>query len=137
MNRQIENKIFEELFRKRQGTIKVRVYKKGSKSVGTYYDPYRNVGYTKTKQNPFSIQAIARDISPERLIYKEFGIAEAGAKELIIHKRDVNLIRISERIEIDDEDYYVYNDKIGNKLQIFKRSFDYYRVIIFKRLSNG
>lgn len=134
MDRNLSNKIFEELFRKRQGTVKVKVFMKSSKSIGTNYDPFRNTNYTKTKQNPIFIQALVRDVSPEKLIYKEMGVSETGAKELVIHSRDVNAIKISERIEIDGENYYIYNDRVGNKLQIFKRSFDYYRVIIFRRL---
>lgn len=130
MYRNAENNI-KDLFRTH--SQKVKVFLKQSETIGSSYDPFRQVGKTIVQQNPRFIKAIVRDVSPEKLLAKTLGLETTGAKELIVHEQDVNTIRICERIVIDGVDYVQYHKAFGNNLTIFKRKFDFYRVIIFRK----
>lgn len=111
----------------------VEVYLKGSKTKSANFDKYTNTGYVTTQQNPIFIKAIIRDIKAEELITKNIGLVAVGAKKIVIKERDVSLIKDASRIVIDEEDYYVYDDAVGNKLQIADDKFGYYTVLLFKK----
>lgn len=128
MNKNLEGNI-KDLFRSE--AEKIKVYLRSTKTKGSSYDPFRNVGQTIKRTNPVVVKAIVRDIQPEKLVAKEMGLTIAGAKELLIQRKDVNLIRLAEKIEISNTEYVTYNDALGNKLIIFNRSLDLSRVIIF------
>jgi hypothetical protein len=112
---------------------KVEVYLEGSKTKGSYFDKYTNTGYVKTRQNPIFIKAIIRDVKAEELITKSIGLTAYGAKKIVIRENDVSLIKNASRILINDEDYYVYNDAVGNKLQIADDKFGYFTILLFKK----
>jgi len=111
----------------------VEVYLKGSKTKGSSYDKYTNTGYVTTQQNPIFIKAIIRDVKAEELITKNIGLTSYGAKKIVIKEKDVSLIKDASKIIINEEDYYVYNDAVGNKLQIANDKFGYYTVLLFKK----
>lgn len=111
----------------------VEVYLKGSKTKGSSYDKYTDTGYVTTQQNPIFIKAIIRDVKAEELITKNIGLVATGAKKITIKENDVSFIKDASRIVINEEDYYVYNDAVGNKLQIADDKFGYYTVLLFKK----
>jgi len=111
----------------------VEVYLKGSKTKSANYDKYTDTGYTLTQQNSIFIKAIIRDVKAEELITKNIGLTAFGAKKIVIKERDVSLIKNASRIVINEEDYYVYDDAVGNKLQIADDKFGYYTVLLFKK----
>lgn len=111
----------------------VTVYLKGSKTKSANYDKFTDTGYTLTQQNPIFIKAIIRDVKAEELITKNIGLTSFGAKKIVIKERDVSLIKNASRIVIKDEDYYVYDDAVGNKLQIADDKFGYYTILVFKK----
>ena len=49
-------------------------------------DPYEN-NTTDAKLNPKTIKAYVRDVSPEALVYKQYGLHEVGAKEILCDAR--------------------------------------------------
>lgn len=120
-----------ELFRTE--SQKIAVFLHASKIKGTNYDPFRNTGETTVNRNPIFIKAIVRDVSPEKLILKEIGLALSGAKELIIKTSDTGAIKASERIQINGEDYYIFHQALGNKFLIYNRPYGLTRIIIFRR----
>lgn len=127
VSRDVQDKIFREY------SIKIAVYLKTQNTKGDNFDPFRNLGYEITKQNPVWLQALIKDVAPNSLIYRQFGLTEAGAKQILIKKEDIPFIRLSEKITIDNINYYIYNDAVGNKLQIFELPFNYSKVIIFRK----
>jgi len=112
---------------------KIEVYLKGSKIKGQYFDKYTETGYVITQQNPVFIKAIVRDVKAEELITKNIGLTSFGAKKIVIKERDVSLIKDASKIVINEEDYYVYNDAVGNKLQIADDKLGYFTVLLFKK----
>lgn len=129
MNKNISNQIENSVFKDYSETV--WVYLKSVNSKGSSYDPYRNIGYTKKNQNPISVKAIVHPLSGNSLIARELGLIQSGSIELIIKKNDVNLFKICQKIEYEGNEYSTYNKALGNKVQITKRSFDYYRVLLF------
>jgi len=111
----------------------VEVYLKGSKTKSSNYDKYTNTGYTIGTQNPIFIKAIIRDAKPEELITKSIGLIAVGAKKITIRENDVSLIKNASRILINEEDYYVYSDAVGNNLQIIDDGLGYYTILLFKK----
>ena len=112
---------------------KVEVYLKGSKTKSVYYDKYTQAGYTITTQNSIFIKAIIRDVKPEELVARSIGLASMGAKKIVIKERDVSLIKDASKILINDEEYYVYDDAVGNKLQIADNKMGYFTVLLFRK----
>ena len=106
---------------------------KGSKTKSANYDKFTDTGYTVTSQNPIFIKAIIRDVKAEELITKSIGLTSFGAKKIVIKERDISLIKNASRIVINEEDYYVYDDAVGNKLQIADDKLGYYTVLLFKK----
>jgi hypothetical protein len=131
MDAPISKDIYENLFKNH--SKKVKVFLRGSKSYGSNYDPLRDTGYTKTVLNPLFIRAIIRTVSANSLIIREMGLTESGAIQILIKDSDVEFIRLSEKILINEKEYYAYNDAVGNRLQIFPLSFGYSKIIIFRK----
>lgn len=125
INSQIERSVFKDY------SETIWVYLKASNSKGVNYDPYRNTGYTKTNQSPIPVKAIVHPISGNSLVARELGLKLSGSIELIIKKKDVNLFKVCEKIKYEGEEYSTFNKALGNKVQITKRSFEFYRVLLF------
>ena len=61
------------------------------------------------------------------------GLTLSGAMELIIKSSDVGAIKASEKIVINNEEYYKWHEAIGQKFLIFTRPFGLSRVIVFRK----
>jgi len=131
MNEPISKDIMQKLFKNH--SKKVKIFLRGSKTTGSNYDPFRDTGYTKAILNPLFIRAVIRSITANSLIIREMGLTESGALQLLVKDSDVEFIRLSEKILINEKEYYAYNDAVGNRLQIFPLEFGYSRVIIFRK----
>lgn len=131
MDETISKLVYDNLF-KNHGK-KVKVFLRGSKTEGSNFDPFRDTGHVKAQLNPIFIRAVLRTISANSLQIREMGLTESGAVYLLIRNSDVAFIKLSEKILIDDNEYYAYNDAIGNRLQIFPLQFGYSKVIVFRK----
>jgi len=114
-------------------TTNVYVYLRASKVKGENFDPERQAGFNIILQNPIIVQAIVRDIQPEKLILKEMGLTESGAIELLVKAKDIDTIKLAEKIIYETVEYYKYNDAVGKKMLIWKRPFGYYRIWLFRK----
>ena len=121
------NKIYKEY------AENISVYLPETKTKNANYDKFRDVGYIISSQNYMTVKAIIRDAKAEELIMKNIGTVKYGAKKLVVKDCDVDLIKLSNRITIDSIEYYVYNDAVGNKLQILGQQFGYSTVLIFRK----
>jgi len=127
----ISKKVFDNIFL--DHSIKLRVFLRASKVKGANFDKFRTIAFDQTTQNPLFVDAMVANVSPNSLILRSFGLAETGALYILIKDNDLPLIRLSQRIVINNIEYYVFNDAIGGKLQVFERPFGYQRVIIFRK----
>ena len=121
------DKIFKEF------AVKIKVYLRATKTKSAKFDKYHNEGYTITNQNYYSPKALVRDAQPNELILKEMGKSVFAVKKLVVQDRVIDLIKNAEKIVIGDYDYYVYNDAVGNKLQIIGNAFGYSTIMVFRK----
>ena len=130
--REISQNFFEDFFRKYRKTA--LVFLRGAKTKEEDFDPFRNTGFVQQNQNPLPVKVLTKTVSPNSLVFKEIGLTEAGAIQIILHDRDVELIKNSEKIIIENREYYVFNDAVGNKFQIFPTDYaKYSRIILFHK----
>ncbi len=132
---EIDQNFFDEFFRKyRQIAL---VFLRGSKTKEDNYDPSRDTGYVQKNQNPLPVKILKKTISGNSLVFREMGLTEAGALQIILQDRDIELFKNSEKITIDKVDYYVFRDAVGGKIQIFPTQFTKFSKIILSRKDVG
>lgn len=127
-NKDISQKLFDQIFRDKHK--KALVFLRGAKTKEENFDPFRNVGYVQQNQNPLPVKVLTQTITPSSLIFREMGLTETGAIQIILANRDVELFKNSERIVIDKKDYYVYRDAVGGKVQITSTQFSSFSKIV-------
>ncbi len=130
MNRNLINSKLEQVFEDFCDTI--FVYFPKTKQRSADYDPFRDEGYTYSYQNPIPVKAIVRDATPMSLFYRNIGLVEDDAKEIIIKGDDLNKIKIAEKLLIEGNFYSVYNKALGNRVSIFKRPGNFYRIVVWR-----
>lgn len=129
---EINQQFFDEFFRKYRKIA--LVYLRSSKTKNENYDPFREVGFDQTLQNPIPVKALTKITSPSSLTYRELGLTKAGAIQIIVQDKDVNLIKNSEKIFIENIEYYVYDDAVGNRFLIFPTQFaKFSKIILFRK----
>jgi len=131
MNRNIHKRLKDTIFKDYNETL--WVYLKKTNSKGINYDPYRNIGYTKTNQSPEPVKAYVRQIKGNSLVARELGLRESGAIEIVIKTQDANLFKICEKVKYNDIEYTPFNKALGDRLQIFKSDFNFSRIVLFRR----
>ena len=102
------------------------------KSAGDDYDSYEK-NYIYSNLNPITINGYVSEISAEALVWKQYGLKEIGAKEVICEERYINYFRLANKIEIDGDEYEVFKDGVGGRVMIQKRPYHTYRVILQKK----
>jgi hypothetical protein len=75
----------------------------------TVSDPYEK-NKTRSFLNPIPIKALVTDISFEALRWKYYGKIPSGSKQIICEKRHFNLLKIADKIKIDDDYFKTYQD---------------------------
>ena len=120
-----------DLLKDSEFTTKVRIYF-STKSAGDDYDTYEN-NYTFSNLNPLTIKAYVREVSPEALVYKQYGLAQTGAVELVCEDRWKNAFENANKIEIDDIEYQVFREGTGQRTLISKRPNKLLRVVLSKK----
>ena len=114
----------------KQNSTKIYIYF-ATKMAGDDFDPYEQ-NYTYTNLNPVTIKGYVRQITPEALVWKQYGLREMGAKEIICDKRYRNWFEKCNKIEINGEKFQVFKEGTGNRCIIQERPFNLIRVVINK-----
>lgn len=104
----------------------------GGKSYQDGYDPLRDNAEV-VNQNPITVKGYVREITAESLVWRQMGMQEMGAVEVICDKKYTNHFRIANKIEIDGDEYSVYKEGIGNRMTIQNRPFKMIRVVLNKK----
>lgn len=120
-----------DLLRDKELTKKVRIYF-STQTVGDDYDPEEG-NYTKTELNPLTVKAIVRTVSPEALVWKQYGLSETGSVEILTDKKYKSWFENAYKIEIDNDIFTVFKDKTGSRAIIQERPNDILRVVLQKR----
>jgi hypothetical protein len=127
------NKVNRELLRVIESSdysTKIKIFM-STKQVGADFDSYEK-NYTYTKLNPLTIVGYVSDISAEALVYKQYGLAEVGAKEIICKEKYAEWFRKCISLEINGDTYQVYKENVGNRFLITKLPFQLIKVVVTK-----
>lgn len=109
---------------------KIEIYF-SAKTIGDDYDPhYKN--YTYTNLNPHFIKGYVREIKSEALVWRQIGLSEVGAKEIICREKYGDWFRNCNKVKIGGDEYQVYKEGQGNRVLIEQRPFQMIRVILRK-----
>ena len=117
-----------DTIRDNQFTTKIQIFM-STKAGGDDYDPYE-AKFTFTNLNPITIKGYVRQISIESLIYKEYGLHQVGAVEVICEAKYKNYFLNSNKIVINDVTYQVFKEGVGNRVLIQERPYNLLRVIL-------
>lgn len=123
--------IINNLLRNSDYSTKIKIYM-SSKAGGDDYDTYEQ-NYTFSNLNPITIKGYVSEISAESLVWKQYGLKEIGAKEVICEDRYINYFRLANKIEIDDDEYEVFKEGVGGRVMLQTRPFHTIRVILQKK----
>lgn len=126
------NPMIRKLFKDSHYTSQVQVYF-AQKYAGNDFNAREN-NYRWRNLNPLTIkEAYIRELSSEALVWKQYGLKEIGAKEILCDKRYKNWLEICNKITIQGEDYSVFKEGTGNRVLIQERPFNMIRVILQKK----
>jgi len=116
----------EQLFREKAKTIKIFC------GVSQEIDPYEKNVET-IMLNPLPIKAIVTDLTPTQMRWKSAGIVEEGGKEIIIEKKYENLLKQSQKVEINGSYYYGWrtNGRLNYRIEG-----EYLRAYLYTKTEN-
>jgi len=130
LNLKKSNQEIRDLLQNSNIATKILLYF-STQTIGADYDPYEKT-YTYTNLNPITIRGYVRDIKPESLVWKQYGLAEVGAKEIICDETYAESFRLCNKIEIDGDVFQVYKENVGNRHLITKRPLKLIKVVVKK-----
>jgi hypothetical protein len=103
-----------------------------SKVAGEEYDPYEQ-NYTDSYLNPVTVKGYVRDITPEALVWKQYGLTESGAKEFICSDKYEDWFKKASKIVINGDEYSLYKQGLGTRVLITHRPQKILRIVLFKK----
>lgn len=125
------NKFVRQLLKNNNFSTKIKFYF-SNKTAGADFDEYEK-NYTVNNLDPHIIKGYVSDLTPEALVWKQYGFKEQGAKEILTDARYADWFRNAARIVIEENDYSVYNEALGNKAIITKRPLNLIKVVLFRK----
>ena len=102
------------------------------RSMGDDFDPHEQ-NYIYTNLNPKTCKAWVSTISAERLVWKQYGLQETGAVELVTESRYKEWFKKANKIVINDEEYAVYKVGANNRVLVYDRPGGLIRVILERK----
>lgn len=121
-------RIAQDIYKNNDVSSKIYIYF-ASQMAGDDYDPYEKNKIT-LNLNPIVIKGYVREINPEALVWKQYGLANIGAKEVLCDAKYDSYFRNCRKIVIDNIEYQVFREGAGNKAIIQARPFQTMRVVI-------
>jgi len=128
MNR---NSYIAKILKNANFTTKITIYF-STKSAGDDFDPYED-NYTYSNLNPLTIKGYVTELSPEALVWKQYGLQEIGAKEVLCDSKYADWFRKANKIVIDGDEYSIFKEGVGNRAIIQKRPMKLIRVVLQKK----
>ena len=101
-------------------------------TAGDDFDPYEK-NYTEVFLAPRVIKGYVSDVKPEALVWKQYGLKEMGAKEILCDSKYSDYFRNARKIEIEGDQYVTYKEGMPRAALITKRPFKLIRVVLFKK----
>ena len=121
----------QKILNHKEFATKIKIYF-SSKAAGDDFDPYEN-NYTFTNLNYHTIKAYVSQMNPSSLVWKEFGLEEQGAIEVLCDKKYLTWFENANKIEISSKEYEVFKEATGGRSIITTRPFNMIRVVLRRR----
>jgi len=99
---------FEHLMLKDYTAEKITLYFAMEVAEEGYDDFEQNT--TPSNLNPKTIRGYIHRITPEQLIYKQYGLSNMGALEIIVDDKYYNWFKLANKITIEDNDFRVMRE---------------------------
>jgi hypothetical protein len=125
-----KNKFIEDLLDHSYLTTKISIYFATKSADESFDSEEKNWSYTNL--NPQTIRGYVREIDPSKLIWKQYGLSEMGAVEVLCSDKYENWFRNCNRIVINEKDYHVFKENVGNRVLITLRPFKLMRIVLKK-----
>ena len=120
----------QKLLRDSNYSTKIYLYF-GIPTYGDDYDSYeKNLTYTDL--NPITIKAYVTEATPGSLVFKQIGMHQHGAVEIVTEKKYANWFENVTRIVIDSVDYQVYKHS-GGKALIQQRPMNLVKITLTRK----
>ncbi len=121
-------RVAQDIYKNNEVSSKIYIYF-ASQMAGDDYDEYEK-NKVVLNLNPIVIKGYVREINPEALVWKQYGLANIGAKEVLCDAKYDSYFRKCQKIKIDNIEYQVFKEGAGNKAIIQQRPFQTMRVVI-------
>lgn len=119
-----------KILKSREFSTDIKLYF-STRTVGDDFDPEEK-NYTYTNLNPITIKGYVRDIKMEALVWKQYGLSEVGAKEVLVEDKYADWFRKCNKVVIDGDDFTVYKEATGNRLLITKLPLKIVKIVLQK-----
>lgn len=96
------------------------------------YDEYEK-NYEYTNLNPITIRGVVTFLTPEKVVYKQYGKAEQEFVEVLTDGKYQQYFEQCSKLTIEGKEYCVFKDKVGAGSGIQKRSNNIIRVVLQRR----
>ena len=123
--------LIHSLLKDSEYTEKIKLFF-STKSAGEDFDEYEKT-YDYTELNPVTIRAIVRMVTPEALVWKQYGLKEMGAIEILTEEKYKKWFENCIKIEYKNDVYTVFKDSAGSRAIIQSRPNDIIRVVLMKQ----
>jgi len=131
LNRNKKLTFVKNLFKNNKYNTKIKIYF-SKKSYGDFYDDFED-NATYIKLNPVTIKGYVHSITAMALVFKQYGLENQNAKEVITDSKYKSWFEDCEKIEIDGEEYQVFKEAAGQNMIIHERAFKIIRVVLQRR----
>lgn len=101
-------------------------------STGDDYDEYEDLK-TSTLLNPITVIGYQRELTPESSFFKQYGKSQSGIVEFLCEEKYRNTFEKASKIVINNIEYSVFLDGLGNRSSIVKRPFRMIRVTLSRK----
>ena len=124
-------KEIHNIINEKEYSSKIRLFF-STQSKGDDYDKYEQ---TKeyTNLNPLTIRAVVSMVSPEALVWKQYGLSEIGAIDIVTEKKYKKWFELCNKVEYNNDSYSVLRDATGSRAIIQDRPNNTIRVILQKK----
>ena len=123
-------KAIQRIIKNKELRTKVYLFM-STKTEGDDFDEYE-ANYIFSNLNPIVIIGYVRELTPEAAFYKQYGVHQSGAKEILCESRFRNAFENCNKIEIDSIEYQTFKGA-NNKTLITERPHQIIRVVVIRK----
>jgi len=99
---------------------------------GEDFDPYES-NYQHQVLNPITIKAYVSQVAPNTLVFKEIGLHETGAVQVITEEKHRGWFENASKIVIEDNEYQVFRFGTGSRSFVQSRPMKLVKIYLTRK----